>query len=609
MDISVKLKEITYSISKRQNIFALVGVLVPLWLVGISGFLFAYPSFRIVNGIRQWTPDFDGIVMTLLLSIAVTLTWILFAHTGKIDKIIEKTKNLLHDIKTKPSKLFKSLIIVAAIVAISTIVAFMLTFIHDESFASRFFINRVLLYTAFGMCLCIILLFHKNPDKLFLYLSLVIGFMYIMMHPSGFYGWDQQIHYAWAVESSFVRYVSLSEAEIANVTWGGRIGITGWYHFEYANVTLHSYRAGTDVITQDAHLYASPSLFTRLAHVFTGIMIFIARSLTLPANIAFVFGLIGNHLIYTMIVYFAIKRLITGKHIMAVIAMFPTAFVLSTTFGYDHWLISLVMLGTAYFIRELQEPDKRIEAKNLIIMIGAFTLAMGPKAVYFPLMLILYFMKRNKFETKKGYVAYMLSVTGAVLFVLSTFILPFIATGGGGEGAGDPRGGDYVSAADQTMFILQNPIIYTETLLGFVRSYLSLHTVVFSSTFFAFLGLASYYFIPWLLLFFVTVTDRGENDALSSTVRNKVIMAILSFGAIVFPATAMYILFTNVGAGYIAGMQPRYVLPILFPFAAIVGGFKINNNINKTAYSCIVFGIMCFMLLNSAWEMFVPSMP
>jgi len=626
-DITAKLKNIKDLAGKKQNIFALLAILVPLWLIGLSGFLFAYPSFRIIDGHRQWVGDIDGLLMTLILSIIVAAIWIFCISTNRIEATLARGKELLDCVKAKPGRLFRHIIIISLIPIVSFVVNFIM---HDAAITTNFFLSRVVFFATTGVCIYLFVLFHKKPDKLFLTLSLLVGFMYVFMHPSWFYAWDQQIHYAWSIDASFVRYVSVSEAEIGNVYGGGRIGLTGRFPYEYTNVALHSYRIGassinridyellsgtineellTLIIDDETLLYAAPPLFNRLAHIPAGIMIFIARSLTLPANITMLFGLMGNHLAYTLIVYFAIKRLITGKHIMAVIAMFPTAFVLSTTFGYDYWLIALVMLGTAYFIRELQEPNKKVEAKNLIIMITSLTLAMGPKAVYFPLMLILYFIKKDKFRTKNGYIAYMASVSFAVLFVVGTFMIPFIATGGGGEG-GDPRGGAYVEMGSQTMFILQNPFTYANTLLYWTRRYLGLHTMRFSSTFFALMqprSYASYFFIPWLLLFFVTITDRNNNDALSSTIKNKILMTIFSFAALSLTATSMYILFTNVGAGYISGMQPRYILPILFPFAAIVGGFKINNNMNKPAYTCIVFGIMCFMLLNSAWEMFVPT--
>ena len=628
-DITAKLTKVKDSAGKKQSIFALLTVLIPLWLIGLFGFLFAYPSFRLIDGHRQWVGDIDGLLMTLLLSLLIVAIWIFCISTNKIEAVITRGKEILDCIKAKPGRVLRHIIILALIPIVSFIANFIM---HDAAITTNFFLSRVVFFATTGLCVYSFVLFRKSPEKLFLSLSLLIGFMYVFMHPSWFYAWDQQIHYAWSIEASFVRYVSVSEAEIGNVYGGGRIGLTGRFPYEYANVALHSYRVGTSAISRidynvlsgvindelfkliiddevEVLLYAAPPLFNRLAHIPAGIMIFIARSLTLPANITLLFGLIGNHLAFTLIVYFAIKRLITGKYIMAVIAMFPTVFVLSTTVGYDYWLIALVMLGTAYFIRELQEPDKKIETKSLIIMLASLTLAMGPKAVYFPLMLILYFIKRNKFSTKKGYMAYMASVSVAVLFVVGTFMIPFIATGGGGEG-GDPRGGAYVEMGSQTMFILQNPLTYANTLLYWTRRYLGMHTMRFSSTFFALMqprSYASYFFIPWLLLFFVTITDRSDNDALSSTIKNKILMTLFSFAALSLTATSMYILFTNVGAGYISGMQPRYILPILFPFAAIVGGFKINNNINKTAYTCIIFGIMCFMLLNSAWEMFVPT--
>jgi uncharacterized membrane protein len=110
------------------------------------------------------------------------------------------------------------------------------------------------------------------------------------------------------------------------------------------------------------------------------------------------------------------------------------------------------------------------------------------------------------------------------------------------------------------------------------------------------------------------ITDRNEKDSLTSGIGQKIIMTFFTFATLAFISTSMYILITAVGSHDINGVQPRYKIPLLFPFLYVVGGIKLFSRIYikeytdsfKTAYSCIVFGCMCFVLLAGVWEKLLP---
>jgi len=222
-------------------------------------------------------------------------------------------------------------------------------------------------------------------------------------------------------------------------------------------------------------------------------------------------------------------------------------------------------------------------------------------------MFVLYFIKKEKFRSKKGYIGYLAGVSCAIMIAIGVIALPYFASGGGG--AGDNRGGENINASEQTMFILQNPVTYAIILLRFIRDYLiSIHTTQHYHhlqhyvTFFIHLGTSAYYFVVWGLLGFVAITDRNENDALTSRIKDKALISFLVLSTFALIATAMYLSFTPVGEDTIAGIQGRYLMPFLFPFFYIIGGFKINNDMNKQMYSMGVYGIMSFVLLTGVWE-------
>jgi len=608
----------------KKSIVALIILLIPVLLVGASNFLFATTSYKFITDLesgmvsRQWIGDYDGVLMTLIISSVIIALWLAGLYTGHttkyIDRFIKRVTNSIRFIKRNPKKVLRHIGFVIAVIIIS--VAIEARFAGGAALRSLISIVRVLFYATVGGALYFIVIFRSSPEKLFLSLSLLIGFLYVAAHPPLWYGWDNEIHYARAVEESFVINVSVSEADyfLADTHGLGRFTplISGLDNDPESsglgdllsgkdNQILFSFRKGTDTLAKMGG--SGHSLLKRLVYIPAGIMIFIGRSLVLAPVFIVKLGTLGNHLMYTAIVYLAIKRLNTGKHLLAVIAMFPTAFVLSTTFGYDHWVTAFIMLGFAYYFNELQNPKKKIELKNIAIMVASFIIGLGPKAIYVPLMLILYFIKKNKFRTLKGYRSYIISVTCAILLITASFIIPFLSSGGGGDG--DFRGGSDVNAASQTQFILSNPLAYAGILLNFLWGYLNIYTVQNYVTYFAHLGNASFFNLIWILVGFVALTDRSEKDTLTSSIKTKTIIAFLTVSTVALISTALYVDFTGVGSNSIAGMSGRYLIPVVFPFLYAVGSFKIRNYISKSAYSSCVFGIISFVLLFGAWEKFI----
>jgi len=579
--------------------------------LGIEGI---YMSESPLNVSRQWVGDYDGIIMASAICMSVILLWAAGIYTGYLDKCVKKIKNtftlITGFIKGNPKKVILHIAIILAVIIIAF--AADVFFSRGAAFSVFTLILRTSFYIAVILSIYCIAIFRKRPEILFLSLSMLIGVLYIAVQPPFWYGWDNGIHYSWALEESFVWNVSVSQSDLLLsrvpefYPFFGFISDIGidhdfsWWRSQ-SDAALFSFRKGADTLASVT--LREQLLFVRLAHIPSGLFIFLGRSLALAPFVVVKLGAFANHIVYTLLVYFAIKRLGSGKHIMAVTAMFPTAFAMSTTFGYDYWLIGFLMLGFAYFFHEVQNPDTKISKKNLIIMLCAFFVSMGPKAVYVPLMLILYFMKKEKFKTKKGYMGYVITVSCLILFVVASFALPFISASGA-VGEGDLRGGSGVSTSGQVMFILQNPLAYTGILLRFLRSHLNMFSQNYI-TYFAHFREASLVHLVWILLGFVVLTDRNKSDMLTSTAKYKIIMAFLVFATASLYSTAMYIGFTEVGASTILGIQGRYKIPFLFPLLYVLGSFKIRNNINEAAYTCSVYGIMSFVLLAGAWEKFL----
>jgi uncharacterized membrane protein len=160
--------------------------------------------------------------------------------------------------------------------------------------------------------------------------------------------------------------------------------------------------------------------------------------------------------------------------------------------------------------------------------------------------------------------------------IMASFMLPLISSQG--EGMSDSRGGGDVDAAAQLTYILTNPVEYLGTVGRFLASYNAPATFVEGFGWLLYiaptpfelpLGVAAL-----VLIVFFTFTDRREADLAYArwSIRLSTLAGYLI--ALALSATALYITFTAVASSEMAGMQPRYVLPLVFPLCAMV--FNIN---------------------------------
>ena len=104
-----------------------------------------------------------------------------------------------------------------------------------------------------------------------------------------------------------------------------------------------------------------------------------------------------------------------------------------------------------------------------------------------------------------------------------------------------------------------------------------------------------------LLILLMAIFDKGEVDSKAYPVYLRICIVAISIGIVVMCATALYIAYTPVGENTIAGCQPRYVLPVIYPLAAVIFGRGINiKPLNKLiirdALAVCVVGIYMIIL-------------
>lgn len=433
---------------------------------------------------------------------------------------------------------------------------------------------------AITLLICYIKSKNQSPERVFAFLMLLVGISMILCAPFGHICWDFDSHSKYILEMSYIgdayktsaddSIFSIEEFHLSKETASDNINNIRYINSNgYKIVSLHSSR-------------------TTIAHIPAAISMAIGRFLGLPYVTYTNFARFTNLIAYILICYLAMKKLKSGKMILATIAFFPTNLFLATNYSYDFWVTAFIMYGVAYFISEIQQPFKTISALDTVLMCGAFILACTPKQIYMPIMVLPFFMykKWKSISAKRRY--YLICI---LMFALM-FVMLLIRSKRSISGGGDTRGGSDVNSPEQLNFILSQPIQYAKILLNFLKNYLSIGNMKDYITNFAYMKSGNLAWIFIVMLVVTSLTDKCINDCFNGLVMVRIINVLLFFGVACLVATSMYVIFTAVGSQSIQGCQGRYLTPMLFPLLVTVANPGINFNVNKKMYNVLSLTIL-----------------
>lgn len=462
-----------------------------------------------------------------------------------------------------------------------------------------FLIPKWFFFSSVLFCVFIHLVFRKkliqNLPVSFLIVILSAGLCMTLFLPAATpVGWDDGIHYE--------RTVYLSEGPVTHISRADK----SMTHFEIertfsvsaAQKNREFLNAQHDGFTRRTSRSAwGPDRIGYLPHVFG---LWVGRILGLDYVNTFLAGRIFNLLFYSLVIYFAMKRLKSGQLLLYVIALFPTGLFQAANYSYDPWVNSLYILGFAYFLGALQRPEEPITAKEVAIMLTALVIGSFPKAVYAACMPILLLLPREKALTRKSYRNYLLAVTAATAAALLTYFVPFVLAGAFAS-SGDMRGGSDINSMEQVRFIFSNPMAYTKILLQFLSDYLSPAQSHGYTCFMAYLGGKDLHTLAMVLLFGTALLDRSTCDRSYQSLTVKAFSAFFLFGTVCLVATALYITFTPVGYYTINGCQPRYLLPLLFPAFALIGNVFTKQMVKPAIVRIVTIILSAGMLWYEIW--------
>ncbi len=458
--------------------------------------------------------------------------------------------------------------------SIGILIAFLFEFIINKIFPQpNFFFSWerfIAMAIGFSSFICLIKYrqyFCKNLHKAFLLISLAFGVSFILVFPKFVYlSPDDQIHFrnAYFFMDEKVElhggFAAIESSDFTNPSGKGFDELSAVY--EYMNA------ADQVVIDAEYYIDGSPQLYNHIVYLPFYLGFQLSNFLHFNFTTSVVVAKLFNFICYASLIYFAIKLSGRFNKIFFIIGLLTSNMFLATQFSYDPLVVASLLLSISLFLYIRQ--NEASSTKYLMGFVLAATFGSLTKAVYCPILLLVFMIPNSKFDCKRRAIAFKICATIVMLALASTFILPILS----GGLASDLRGGN-TSVGAQLSFLINNPIKALYVVITFITS--QLPDLVFNpASTFASLGMnatAGYIYnicLPVVslvgfssLFILLWVTFRTDLGSAMRTKGVKVGLATIYIILVGATAASMYLSFTPVGSLYVDGLQPRYFMPFL----------------------------------------------
>lgn len=488
-------------------------------------------------------------------------------------------------------------------------------FIAELSFFPSFFCSLLII-----TCIGAIALFYRfsvSIEMVFVPLVLSVG-LSIAIIPPAITGlsWDDQIHFARTYGISYLIDPSFSDGErlLAVAAYGldtlmpdeSTASVSSFDEKvrETQQQNIIDWNGAVEINGTSSTLSIASYSYMPAA-----IGIWIGRLLHLGLVRTFVLGKIFNTVFYAIVCFMAIRIIPVKKTLLAVIALIPTSIFLASNYSYDGWINALFLLAIAMTVKQMYATEW-IDPWDIVALFLVYFFALAPKAIYFPLLGMLFFIPKRRFRSKRLWVNWVALIVLFGAVVAMSFVLPFLAQGAYGN---DMRGGEAVNSKNQIAFILSNPGVFL-TILNSEAWNVFFNPANFNlaSIHFSYLGQLSndvpfFKILPLLLVFLIAITDSDHRSYRLTDWKRKLWIAFLVIVSASLVFTSLYVSFNEVGiipeddSGIITigGVQERYILPFLFPLFGFLLNLKVNNEMDARVYSLMsqmgmtIFGWIC----------------
>lgn len=465
-----------------------------------------------------------------------------------------------------------------------------------------------------GALVCFRDLIGLKPELGFLLIALTFGTLITVSLPANKIGYDEETHFAQSLWLANYRTPLNTTDVVIDQTM---TGIATWPYNQPGSLTeqqlWNSYLDEKGLLKGGDRQW-SDNLNKRTMTGYAGEALFIklGQILGLPFSLVFRLGRLGNLLIYTIAMFFAIKITPVGKGIFMFLGLCPEPVLLASVYSYDPTVNAFIYLAMAMLLKQILSD--KIGIKEFAAAAIAFSFGCAIKAVYAPLILVGLLIPKERFKDEKTAKLIKLGFVAVFVAWILSFVLPVVFAP---RDIGDLRGGA-TSEKGQMAYILGAPLSYACVLIKNIWA--TFPNYVFGTDSLVRMGEKRFFSYPWMVMMgaaAVILCDRGFAGAkgmfgekiklfgkleISRACFVKIWLFLFSGAAAVLVFTSMYIAFTPPGQTFIEGVQGRYYLPFL-PCVWLAmnmdGVFALK--ITRERWNVLVLGMMGVILGSCVW--------
>ena len=454
------------------------------------------------------------------------------------------------------------------------------------------------------------------PEKIFVILALIFGLLFVFITPP-FQSPDENSH--------FLKAYSVSKGEFFPKVKDGKSG--NYFSKEFYNYIQNKQKYLTDLekkysyseLYNDQLLtinYNDVELYSYSTQDVSPIFYIVpASGMVLGKIVMRIFDITGagpTFLLYfsriaslvfsIFIIYKAIKICPILKKTISVICLIPMTLFLFSMVTYDNLIIPMSILGLALMLKLIYDNDYFFSKKNIFVLgVIALTL-LNIKVFYSFIFILLFFIPKQKYGIKNKKI--LCIIFFALLLVLLTFLLKIPNTIINSNI-------NPVDSKSQLSYLLHHPFKYLCVLFNSIKD----NRLFLLSSIIGVFGLLDAY-LPILIIFFyyiyLLILFISDGNKVKVDKRIKILMFLGCIATFIGIFTIMYISWTpsvveNGAENTISGVQGRYFLPLIFPFALIfvnnIEDNKFFNNIKKyyLIYPFVCLLITTFILMIRFW--------
>ena len=439
------------------------------------------------------------------------------------------------------------------------------------------------------IAISILYVYKEGKEKVYIiFFTIFVSFGTFMIVSSPIscgMSWDDQLHYR-----STIRTIHMGNYETSEVERRIFDLITPYHMFDTVEEQrlLDEKFDEMDKVKKVETYNMNVVSYTTVAYLPGSVLYYGMNKLGVPFSIKFRLLRIILIVIFALIISYAIKVIPKYKSLLFALGLIPTSLFVAASFNYDEWIICLMFLAYAVFIK-MMNSDK-VETKDIITFIICVTISTLTKVMYGPLFLLLLLIPNDKFKSKKNGKIFKLSLLVLTVIVMLTFMIPAMFSN---IPIDDGRGGDNVSSIGQLKYIVHNPVatakVFTKVILTGIGDRTFGNGALLS---FAYLGGEYSYTIYLMVLFTIIIAYLHScNDGNELDIKRRVFTLAISVAVILATYGILYLAYNDIGSVNIGGVQARYFTPILFlilyPF--ITKKIKLDMSIVKV---CTIISVL-----------------